>query len=99
MIIRLVLFSAVLLASSAHAQQPTAPETPNRELQPPNDPLKTAPQKAPPGELCLIEGPRSCGDQAEIIRKPYTGEGELYYLERPAKPKPPAAPSLKPPPR
>ena len=100
MIVRFVLSSVMLFAPVAYAQHSVVPQTPQREL-PPNDfnAPKTGLQQAPPGKLCLVEAPERCGDKAELIRKPYTGEGELYYLERSAKEpeqKPPAAPSLKP---
>jgi hypothetical protein len=103
MIIRLMLSGAVLLTTpAAHAQQFRAPETPLRELPPQLKQLEKAdkpePRKAPPGKLCLVEAPERCGYEAELIRKPYTGGAELYYLERPPKPEqtPPAARSLKP---
>ena len=101
MIVRFVLSSVMLFAPVAYAQQSVDPQTPQREA-PPNDlnAPKTGPQQAAAGKLCLVEAPERCGDKAELIRKPYTGEGELYYLERSAKEpeqqKPPAAPSLKP---
>ena len=86
----------------AYAQQFRAPETPLRELQPQLKELEKAdkpePFEAPPRKLCLVEAPERRGDKAELVRKPYTGGAELYYLERPPGPKqtPPAAPSLKP---
>jgi hypothetical protein len=104
MTIKLILSAAAALATPlAHAQEFRAPAAPSPEPPPLlNDLEKTdnaEPKKAPPGKLCLVDAPQRCGEEAELIQKPYTGGAELYYLERQpqkAEQKPPEAPPLKP---